>query len=116
MIKIHRSQKGFTLVEIMIVVAIVALLAAIAIPNLLRARHNSNEAAAIGAMRTFSTALESYRAAQTPTTYPGAVGLLSSANPRYLDVTVTGASNAGNSGSGAPRTLRSSRAFCRPRW
>ena len=58
------NRKGFTLVEIMIVVAIIGLLAAIAIPNLLRARLNANESAAKGSLRTISTAMESYRAAQ----------------------------------------------------
>ncbi|MDP2980719.1 MAG: type II secretion system protein, partial [Candidatus Omnitrophota bacterium] len=62
-----RSRHGFTLVEIMIFVAIISLLAAIAIPNLLRARHNANEAAGIAALRTISTACESFRSAQTPT-------------------------------------------------
>lgn len=83
-----RSKKGFTLVEIMIVVAIIALLAAIAIPNLLRARHNANETASIGALRTLSTALESYRAAQTPPAYPAALTNLSGANPPYIDGTL----------------------------
>jgi len=53
-------KKGFTLVEIMIVVAIIALLAAIAIPNLLGARRNAAEAAAQATLRTISTAYESY--------------------------------------------------------
>ncbi len=78
-------RKGFTLVEIMIVVAIIALLAAIAIPNLLRARHNANEAAAIGAVRTISTACESFRAAQTPPTYPANLAALGAAVPPYID-------------------------------
>lgn len=83
-----RSKKGFTLVEIMIVVAIIALLAAIAIPNLLRARHNANEAAAISSLRTLSTALESYRAAQTPTSYPTGIGVLDDTTPPYIDATL----------------------------
>jgi len=78
------GKKGFTLVEIMIVVAIIALLAAIAIPNLLRARHNANEAAAISSLRTLSTAEESYRAAQNPPTY-GTMALLGAATPAYID-------------------------------
>jgi prepilin-type N-terminal cleavage/methylation domain-containing protein len=83
----RRSNRGFTLVEIMIVVAIIALLAAIAIPNMLRARHNANETAAIAAMRTISTALESFRANQTPTAYPVALLTLGPAgsNPPYID-------------------------------
>ncbi|MFC1709896.1 type II secretion system protein [Candidatus Omnitrophota bacterium] len=86
------GRKGFTLVEIMIVVAIIILLAAIAIPNLLRARHNANEAAAIGSLRTLSTALESFRAAQTTPGYPTALTVLSGATPPYIDTVLASAS------------------------
>ena len=77
--------RGFTLVEIMIVVAIIALIAAIAIPNMLRARVNANEASGIASMRTLVSALESFRANQTPVTYPPALTDLSAANPPYID-------------------------------
>ena len=55
------TKQGFTLVEIMIVVAIIALLAAIAIPNVLRGRTTANESAAIGNMRALLSSLEMYR-------------------------------------------------------
>ena len=56
-----KLQKGFTLIELMIVIAIIAIIAAIAIPNLIEARKGSNEAAAIGAMRTLTTAQALFR-------------------------------------------------------
>lgn len=64
------SRKGFTLVEVMIVVAIIALLAAIAIPNVLRGRTTANETAAVGNARALMSALEMYRAVNNQ--YPAA--------------------------------------------
>jgi prepilin-type N-terminal cleavage/methylation domain-containing protein len=57
------KAKGFTLIELMIVVAIIAIIAAIAIPNLLRSRMSANEAGAAGAMRTISSSEVGYQTA-----------------------------------------------------
>ena len=95
------NRKGFTLVEIMIVVAIIALLAAIAIPNLLSARMTANTAAAKANVRSLSTAAETFSTANnglypTDTSTTAGVGLgtyISSAplcNPAPMDWEMSG--------------------------
>ena len=55
-----QRQKGFSLIELLIVVAIILIIAAIAIPNLLRARIAANESSAVASIRTINTAMISY--------------------------------------------------------
>jgi len=58
--KLHRNRSGFTLVEIMIVVAIIALLAAIAVPNFMRARKRAQATRILGDLRILDEALDQY--------------------------------------------------------
>lgn len=80
-----QTKRGFTLVEVMIVVAIIALLCAFAVPNLLRARCSAAETVAVTSCQTIGTACQNFYAQGTPVTYPADLSVLSNSTPSYLD-------------------------------
>ena len=75
----RNKQKGFSLIELLIVVAIILIIAAIAIPNLLRSKMAANEASAVGSLRTINTA--SVEFSTTYGGYPPALTNLTPATP-----------------------------------
>jgi len=88
----RKNSKGFSLIELLIVVAIILIIAAIAIPNLIRSRMSANEASAVGSLRAINTAEIAYS-----TTYSsiGFTNLASLGGTAATCATATGASSSG---------------------
>jgi prepilin-type N-terminal cleavage/methylation domain-containing protein len=76
-----KKQKGFSLIELLIVVAIILIIAAIAIPNLLRSKMAANEASAVGSVRSINTAEVAYATAYPNVGYSAALANLGGVVP-----------------------------------
>ena len=75
------KQEGFSLIELLIVVAIILIIAAIAIPNLMRARMAANDSSAASSLRTINTAEIGYYSAYPTTGFPATLAPLGGASP-----------------------------------
>jgi type IV pilus assembly protein PilA len=76
-----RSHKGFSLIELLLVVAVILIIAAIAVPNFLRSRMRANEASAVASLRVINTAAVTYSITYPDLGFPAQLTTLGGANP-----------------------------------
>ncbi len=109
-----RSTRGFSLIELLIVVAIILIIAAIAIPSLLRARMSANESSAVASLRTINTGMITYNSTYPTVGFAATLSVLggtapctpSSTTACLIDSVLSAGSKSGYSfaatGSGGP--------------
>ena len=108
-----RKQKGFSLIELLIVVAIILIIAAIAIPNLLRARMAANESSAVASIRTINTAMVTYNSTYPTVGFAGSLAVLGgvapctplSTNACLIDSVLSAGTKSGYNFTAAPGTV-----------
>jgi type IV pilus assembly protein PilA len=76
-----RSHKGFSLIELLVVVAVILIVAAIAVPNFLRSRMRANEASAVASLRVLNTAAVTYSITYPTLGFPAQLTTLGGVNP-----------------------------------
>jgi len=93
-----KRKRGFSLIEIMVVVAIIAILAGLSISMMLRNRVNTNEVVAITSCKTIVSACQSYYTSVMPHQYPPSLAILGvtgPAGPSYIDTALASGNKAG---------------------
>ena len=89
----RRKQHGFSLIELLVVVAIILIIAAIAIPNLLKAKGAANSASAVSSLRAVTSANQLYQ--NTNNAFAPNLGTLGPATANLLDTVLSGCTTAG---------------------
>jgi prepilin-type N-terminal cleavage/methylation domain-containing protein len=100
----NRRVLGFSLIELLIVVAIILIISAIAIPNLLKAKISANEASAASCIHAINTAEIAYSSAFPTIGYSASLTDLGPTGGGYIDSTLAGGTKSGYSYSYLPDT------------
>jgi prepilin-type N-terminal cleavage/methylation domain-containing protein len=76
-----RNRNGFSLIELLLVVTVILIISAIAVPNFLRSRQRANESSAVASIRVINTAAVTYSMTYPNLGYPASLATLGGANP-----------------------------------